>query len=164
MEFKTEVIQLERPDDFTVNTIIGMAHFMKTVDDIFEAIVNVNPNIKFGVAFCEASGDRRILFEGTDQEMIDLAVKNAQKIGAGHSFVIFLGRTFPINIMHNLRIVPEITTIYCATSNPLQIIVGETEQGRGILGVIDGGKPTRIETDADKKERKKILRSLGYKS
>lgn len=164
MEFKTEVIQLERPDDFTVNAIIGMAHFMKTVDDIFEAIVNVNPSIKFGVAFCEASGDRRILFEGTDQEMIDLAVKNAQKIGAGHSFVIFLGGTFPINIMHNLRIVPEITSIYCATSNPLQIIVGETEQGRGILGVIDGGKPTRIETDTDKKERKKILRSLGYKS
>ena len=164
MDFKTEVVQLERPNDFTVNTIIGMAHFMKTVDDIFEAIVNVNPNIKFGVAFCEASGDRKILFEGTDQEMIDLAVKNAQKIGAGHSFVIFLGGTFPINIMHNLRIVPEITTIYCATSNPLQIIVGETEQGRGILGVIDGGKPTRVETDVDKKERKKILRSLGYKS
>lgn len=163
-EVDISIIQIKKPKDFKINVIIGMSHFMKTVDDIYEAIANVSTDIKFGVAFCEASGDRRIMFEGTDEEMIRLAVSNAKQIGAGHSFVLFLNGTFPISIMHNLKTVPEITTIYCATSNPLQVIVGETKQGRGIMGVIDGGKPTKIESDEDKKSRKSILKQLGYKN
>lgn len=162
-EILLELIQIKRPDDFKVNVIIGMSHFMKTVSDIYEAIANVNSSIKFGVAFCEASDKKRIMFDGTDKRMIDLAIYNAKKIGAGHSFIIFLDGTFPINIMQNLRTVPEITTIYCASSNPLQVVVAKTNQGRGIMGVIDGGEPAVVENEKDKKERIDILKKLGYK-
>ncbi len=160
-----QVVQIERPDKFDLNIIIGMSHFIKTVEDIYEAITNVNPKIKFGLAFCEASGPRLIRTCGTDKKLIDLALKNAQKIGAGHSFILILDETFPVNIMHSLRTVPEIINIFCATSNPLQVIVGESEQGRGILGIIDGGLPLGVETNKDVKERKKLLREvLRYKS
>lgn len=159
------LVQIERPDKFDLNIVIGMSHFIKTVEDIYEAIANVNPRIKFGLAFCEASGPRLIRTTGTDKNLIKLAVKNAEKIGAGHSFVLMLDETFPVNIMHSLRTVPEIVSIFCATSNPLQVIVGESEQGRGILGVIDGGTPLGVETKKDVDDRKKLLREgLGYKT
>ena len=162
-ELKLEVVQIERPDDFKVNLILGMSHFIKTVEDIHEAIANVNPSIKFGLAFCEASGDKLIRTTGTDKEMIELAVKNAKKIRAGHCFVLFINGTFPINIMHSLRNVPELVNIYCATANPVQVIVAETSQGRGILGVIDGENKGAVETDKDIKARKELVRALGYK-
>lgn len=159
-----KAIQIERPEKFDLNIIIGMSHFIKTVEDVYEAVTNVNPEIKFGLAFCEASGPRLIRTTGTDKNLIELAVKNAKKIGAGHSFVLILDGTFPINIMQSLRTVPEIVSLFCATANPLQVLVVETEQGRGIVGVIDGGSPLDIETDKDIEERKKLLREvLGYK-
>lgn len=158
-----DLIDIKRPEDYKVNVIIGTAHFIKTVEDIYEAICNVNPNIRFGLAFCEASGPRLIRTIGTNQEMIDFALVNAQKIGAGHSFVLFLDQTFPINIMSSLRNVPEILNIFCATSNPLQVIVAQTVQGRGIMGIIDGGSPVGVEEPKDIKDRYDLLRKLGYK-
>lgn len=158
-----KLIPVEKPDDFRVNVIIGMSHFIKTVDDLYEAVANVSPATKFGVAFCEASGPKLIRTTGTDKEMIELAVKNARAIGAGHSFVLFLNGTFPVNIMHALRTVPEIVNIFCATSNPVSVVVAENKQGRGILGVIDGGSPLGVEGDKDVAERKQLLRDLGYK-
>jgi hypothetical protein len=158
-----EVVEIERPDDFKVNVIIGTSHFIKTVEDVHEALVAVNPDISFGLAFCEASGDRLIRTTGTDDEMVDWAIKNADAIGAGHSFVLFLDGTFPINIMDSLRKVREIVTLYCATANPLEVVVAETDQGRGIMGVIDGQSPVGVETQEKVEERQKLLRELGYK-
>lgn len=164
-DLSIKVIQIERPDKFDLNIIIGMSHFIKTVEDIHESIANVNPKIKFGLAFCEASGPRLIRTAGTDKKLVELAVKNAKAIGVGHSFVLILDETFPVNIMQSLRTVPEIVNIYCATSNPVQVVVGESKQGKGILGVIDGGAPLGVETEKDIEDRKKLLREiLGYKS
>ena len=157
------VVSIDRPDDISVNMILGMSHFIKTVEDIHEALVNANPNIKFGLAFCEASGDKLIRTTGTDQDMIDLAVKNAKNLRAGHSFIIFLKDTFPINIMRDLKTVPEIVNIYCATGNPVQVIIAETSQGRGIMGVIDGSNTGKVETAKDVKKRQEFLRTIGYK-
>lgn len=163
-DLSIKVVQIERPEKFDLNIIVGMSHFIKTIEDVHEAIANVNPKIKFGLAFCEASGPRLIRTTGTDKKLVELAVKNAKAIGVGHSFVLILDETFPVNVMHSLRTVPEIVNIYCATSNPLQVIVGESEQGRGILGVIDGSTPLGVETEKDVKDRKKLLREvLGYK-
>ncbi len=159
-----EIVQIKRPDDFRINLILGMSHFIKTVEDIYEAITNVNPEIKFGLAFLEASGDKLIRTAGTDQEMIDLAVENAKNLRTGHAFVLFLNQTFPINIMHALKTVPEIVNIFCATSNPVQVIVANTDQGRGILGVVDGENKGNVETKDQIKARQKLLRDLGYKS
>ncbi len=154
-------ITIENPD--YLNFILGQSHFIKTVEDIQEALVQTIPNIKFGLAFCEASGPCLIRFAGTDDELIDLAKKNASQIGAGHSFIIFLRDAFPINIMNSLRNVPEICRIFCATANPTEVLIVQTDLGRGIIGIIDGSSPKGIETDEDQIIRKKFLRKIGYK-
>ena len=154
-------IPIEKPLD--MNFILGHSHFIKTVEDIHEAIVNINPEIKFGLAFCEASQDALVRYSGSDQDLIELAQKNALNIGAGHSFIIFLGNAFPVNILNAIKSVPEVTRIFCATANPTQVIVAETEQGRAILGVVDGVSPKGIETEKDIQDRQKFLRTIGYK-
>lgn len=159
MELK--MIDIEKPEE--MNFILGHSHFIKTVEDIHEAIVNVNPAIKFGLAFCEASQDRLVRWSGNDDELISLAQKNAQNISAGHSFIIFLGNAFPINILNTIKMVPEVTRIFCATANPTQVILAETNLGRAILGVVDGMRVKGIEQNADIKKRKDFLRTIGYK-
>lgn len=159
MEIKT--IALEKPEE--VNVILGMTHFIKSCEDVYEALVNTVPGIKFGFAFSEASADRLVRFEGTDEALIDLAVRNASNIGAGHSFVLMLGNAYPVNVLRVLRAVPEIAGFFCATANPVQVLVAETEQGRGILGVVDGFSPVGVEKDEDIKKRRDFLRKIGYK-
>ena len=159
MELK--VIKIEKPED--INFILGHSHFIKTVEDLYEALTGSMPGIKFGIAFCEASNPYLIRYEGTDKEMIDLAVKNAKNIGAGHSFIIFLKNAFPINVLNAIKGVQEVCRIFTATANPTEVIIAETEQGRGILGVIDGGTPKGIEKEEDIKSRKELLRTFGYK-
>lgn len=159
MELK--VIQIEKPDD--VNVILGMSHFIKTAEDFHEALVETVPGIKFGLAFCEASTKRLIRIEGTDDALKELAAKNATQIGAGHSFVLMLGNAFPVNVLRKLNAVSETVGFFCATANPVQVIVAETEQGRGILGVIDGHSPLGVENKADLRERQSFLRKIGYK-
>ena len=159
MEIK--LVKIETPKE--CNLILGMAHFIKTVEDIYEAMVNSVPDIKFGLAFCESSGECLIRVEGTDDELKKAAAENMLKLGCGHSFLIFLRGAYPINVLNALKSVPEICTIYAATANPLQVIVAETEQGRGILGVIDGLKPKGIEDEKGAEWRRNILRRLGYK-
>ena len=159
MELKT--VKIEKPSE--INFILGQSHFIKTVEDIHEAAVAGAPGIKFGIAFCEASGDCLIRFSGNDEEMIELAKSNATAIGAGHSFIIFMKDAFPINILNAIKAVPEVCGIFCATANPVEVIVAESKQGRGILGVIDGEKPKGIEDDEGKKWRHDILRKFGYK-
>ena len=155
-------ISIEKPAD--INFILVQSHFIKTVEDCYETLIEAVPGIKFGLAFCEASGPKKIRFEGTDQEMIDLAVKNAENIGAGHSLYIFLKHTFPINVLNRIKNLSEVTHIFCATANPTEVIIAETEQGRAILGVVDGSSPLGVEDDKEKKERKEFLRKIGYKS
>lgn len=160
MEIK--LVQIEKPEP--INFILGQSHFIKTVEDIHEALVNSVPGIKFGLAFCEASGKCLIRLSGSDEAMIELAKQNAQAIGAGHSFILFLGEGFyPINILNTVKNVPEVARVFCATANPTQVLVAESEQGRGILGVIDGSAPKGIEDDAEKDWRKSFLRMIGYK-
>ena len=154
-------VKIEKPDD--LNFILGMSHFIKTVEDIHETLVQAVPGIQFGLAFCEASGPRLIRYSGTDDVLTELAKTNAQNIGAGHSFLLFLGNAFPINVLPVLRHIPEICRIFCATANPTEVIVSETEQGRGILGVVDGESPLGVESDADIQDRKAFLRKIGYK-
>ncbi len=156
-----KVIKIENPTSF--NLIIGQAHFIKTVEDLHEALVNAVPGIKFGLAFCEASGSRKIRKSGTSNVMVDLAVKNAQKVEAGHTFYIFLENAFPINVLTAIKMVPEVVNIFCATANPVEVVVAKTEQGGGILGIIDGGAPLGVESKTDVTERKEILRKFGYK-
>lgn len=156
-----KVIPIEKPEP--MNFILGQSHFIKTVEDLHETLIGAVPGIKFGVAFCEASGPRLVRWSGTDPECIELAKKNAQALGAGHSFIIFLGNVFPINVLNAVRNVPEVCRIFCATANPAQVIVAESEQGRGILGVIDGGTPLGVEDEKDIAERKGLLRKFGYK-
>lgn len=157
-----QVVQLEKPAN--LNLILGMSHFIKTVEDLHEALVTAVPGIRFGLAFCEASGKRLIRKTGTAEELVELAVKNAQAIGAGHSFLIVLGEGyFPINVLHAVKACPEVVRIFAATANPLSVIVAEQDEQRGILGVLDGHKPLGIETDEDILWRKDILRKLGYK-
>jgi len=155
-------IQVEKPTE--INFILAQSHFIKTVEDCYETLVEAVPGIKFGLAFCEASGSRKIRKAGTDVEMINLAVKNAKRIGAGHSLFIFLKNAFPINILNRIKNLSEVTNIYCATANPTEVIVAETKQGRGIMGVVDGGSPIGVEDKKDEKERKEFLRKIGYKS
>ena len=160
MELKT--IEIMKPED--TNIIIGQTHFIKTVEDIHESMITHVPGIKFGLAFCEASGDCLVRWTGTEDQMIELAKTNALALSAGHSFIIFLGDGFyPINVLNALKQVPEVCRIFCATANPVQVIVAETEQGRGILGVIDGVTTKGVETDEDVKKRKDFLRMIGYK-
>ncbi len=156
-----KILEIEKPEE--MNFILGHSHFIKTVEDIYEAIVNVNPSIKFGLGFCEASQDALVRYSGNDDGLIELAKKNAFNLSAGHSFIIFLGNAFPINILNTIKNVPEVTRIFCATANPTQVIIAETEQGRAILGVVDGSKCKGIENEEDIKKRKNFLRMIGYK-
>lgn len=158
---KTKVIKIRKPDD--VNVILGQAHFIKSVEDIHEALVGSVPGIKFGLAFTESSGARLIRYSGTDEELINLAKENAFELGCGHAFIIFLKDSYPINVMRAIKDVPEVVGIFAATANPLEVIVAETQTGRGILAVIDGMMPKGIETEKDIEERKAFLRKIGYK-
>jgi hypothetical protein len=155
-------IKIEKPEE--INFILGQSHFIKTVEDIHEALVGAVPGIKFGLAFCESSGKCLIRWTGTDASMIDLAKKNALAIGAGHSFIVFLGGGFyPINVLNLIKMVPEVCRVFCATSNPVEVVLAETEQGRGILGVVDGLSPKGVEGEEDVAWRKGFLRMIGYK-
>jgi len=156
-----KVVPIENPEG--LNVILGQTHFIKTVEDLHETLVTAIPGIKFGLAFCEASGPALIRRSGTDEKLTRLAVRNAQAIGAGHSFVVLLDGAFPINVLNAVKRVPEVCHIICATANPVQVVVAQTEQGRGILGVIDGVSPKGVETDADIATRKEFLRTIGYK-
>ena len=160
MELKT--IQIENPDE--LNLILGQSHFIKTIEDIHEALINTVPGIQFGVAFCEASGHTLVRHSGTNETLEQLAIRNAQAIGAGHSFIVFLKDVFPINVLHAIKRVPEVCGIFCATANPVQVVVAETEQGRGILGVIDGASPSGVEDAEGITWRKDLLRKFGYKA
>ncbi|HEX2999132.1 MAG TPA: adenosine-specific kinase [Armatimonadota bacterium] len=159
MELK--VVRIEKPE--TTNFILGQSHFIKTVEDIHEAMVGAIPGIEFGLAFCESSGPALVRWTGTSEEMIALAKKNALALGAGHSFILFLGNVFPVNVLNAVKAVPEVCRIYCATANPVEVILAETEQGRAILGVVDGVQPKGVEGDAEIAERKELLRRFGYK-
>ena len=159
MEIST--VRFDKPDD--LNVILGQSHFIKTIEDLHEALVGSAPGLKFGVAFCEASGPSLIRWSGNDQELIDIAVRGAEAIGAGHSFVIALREGFPINVLNAVKAVPEVCRIFCATANPLEVVVGQTDQGRAILGVVDGSSPLGVETEEDVTERKALLRRFGYK-
>jgi adenosine/AMP kinase len=156
-----KVVKIEVPKD--CNVILGTAHFIKTVEDLYEALVNSVPNIKFGIGFCESSGPCLVRHEGNDEELRRLAAEKAFELACGHSFVIFIKNAYPINVLGKIKEVPEVCTIYAATANPLQVIVAETEQGRGIVGVIDGLKSKGIEKEEDIKARKEFLRKIGYK-
>jgi adenosine/AMP kinase len=160
MELK--IVQIENPDQR--NLILGQSHFIKTVEDIHEAVFTTVPGAKFGLAFCESSGPALVRTSGTDPDLVDLAAKNALALSAGHSFIVMLGEgLYPINFLTRIKAVPEVCHIYCATANPVQVIVAVTEQGRGILGVIDGVKTQGIETDQDAQQRRDFLRMIGYK-
>ncbi|MCL4374847.1 adenosine-specific kinase [Patescibacteria group bacterium] len=158
---KTQIVQIKKPAD--VNFILAQSHFIKTVEDVYEVLVEAVPGIKFGLAFCEASGSRMVRVEGTDSEMVKLAVNNARSIGAGHALFIFMKNVFPINVLNRIKYISEIVHIYCATANPTQVIVAETNQGRGIMGVIDGGVPLGVENAGMKKARREFVRKIGYK-
>jgi uncharacterized protein len=153
-------VAFDKPDD--LNVIVGQSHFIKTVEDLHEACFNV-PGLRFGIAFNEASGPRLVRRSGNDPDLVDVAVRNAQAIGAGHVFVIALAGGFPVNVLNAVKVVPEVCRIFCATANPLVVVVGETEGGRGVLGVIDGAPPLGVETDRDEAERKELMRAIGYK-
>jgi len=155
-------VKIEKPE--AINFILGQSHFIKTVEDMHEALVGAVPGIRFGLAFCEASGKCLIRFSGTDEAMIKLAQKNAQAIAAGHSFILFLDEGFyPVNILQTVKRVPEVCRIFCATANPTEVLIAETEQGRGIVGVVDGFPPQGIEDEAEIAWRKGLLRQIGYK-
>lgn len=156
-----KVVKVKIPEG--VNVIVGTAHFIKSVEDIYEALADSAPSIKFGVAFCEASGKRLVRSSGNDEELVKLATATALKIGAGHTFVIFIKGAYPINLLPRLRTVPEICNIMAATANPLEVIIAETEQGRGVIGVIDGFTPLGVEDEKERSERRRIIRELGYK-
>jgi len=156
-----EVVAIDKPDD--LNVIVGQAHFIKTVEDLHEALTGVSPHLRFGLAFCEASGARLVRRSGNDAELTRLAAQNALAIGAGHSFVVLLREGYPVNVLNPLKSVPEVCTIFCATANPVQILVAVTEHGRGIAGVIDGSPPVGIEQESDVADRHGLLRAIGYK-
>ncbi|WP_156095862.1 adenosine-specific kinase [Methanobacterium sp. SMA-27] len=161
MDMQIKVVKLEAPED--CNIILGQSHFIKTIEDLYEAIFNTVPGAKFGIAFSEASGDCLVRIEGNSDELSELAGEKMLEIGCGHSFLIFLKNAFPINVLQRIKSVPEVVNLFCATANPIEILIAETEQGRGIIGVIDGFKPVGIETEDDIIFRKKFLREIGYK-
>lgn len=157
-----QVVRIDKPAE--INFILGQSHFIKTVEDVHEALVQAVPGIKFGLAFCEASGPCLVRWSGTDEDMVELAKKNAWALSAGHSFIVFLGNGYyPINVLNAVKAVPEVCRIFCATANPVEVIVVETERGRGILGVVDGESSKGIEGDEDIARRKEFLRMIGYK-
>lgn len=162
MNLELKIIRIEKPA--SLNFILGQSHFIKTVEDLHEALVTAVPGIKFGLAFCESSGKALVRWSGTDESLIELAQNNALALSAGHSFIIFLGEGYyPINVLNAIQQVPEVVRVFCATANPVEVIVAETEQGRGILGVIDGVKSQGIEDEAGIAWRKDLLRMIGYK-
>lgn len=154
-------VRVDKPED--LNVILGQAHFIKTVEDLHEALVGAAPGLRFGIAFNEASGPRLVRRSGNDPELVDLVVRSAEAIGAGHLFVIALRDGFPINVLNAVKAVPEVCRIFCATANPLEVVVGVSEQGRAVLGVVDGEPPLGVETNSDESERKDLLRRFGYK-
>ncbi|HSP73301.1 MAG TPA: adenosine-specific kinase [Gaiellaceae bacterium] len=154
-------VAIDKPDD--VNVIVGQSHFVKTVEDVYEALAGSSPHLRFGLAFCEASGPRLVRNAGNDDELVELAVSNALAIAAGHVFVVFIREGFPVNVLNQLKLVPEVCRIFCATSNTLEILVAETELGRGVVGVVDGEVPLGVETDEDVADRYELLRRIGYK-
>jgi len=156
-------VKIDKPE--AINFILGQTHFIKSVEDIHEALVGAVPGIRFGVAFCEASGKCLVRWSGTDPAMIELARTNAEAISAGHTFIIFLGEGFyPVNVLNTIKLVPEVCHVFCATANPTEVVLAETEQGRGILGVVDGFPPKGIEDEGEIKWRKDLLRKIGYKA
>ncbi|MDY0004499.1 MAG: adenosine-specific kinase [Polyangia bacterium] len=161
MEPRLQLVPLEIPEG--INVIFGQSHFIKTVEDLYEALVGSVPGIAFGIAFCEASGACLVRAEGTSEELKSLAVRNAQAVGAGHTFIVVLKDVFPINVLSRVKDCPEVCRIFCATANPVQVILAETGQGRGVLGVVDGSSPEGVETDADVAWRHGFLRTIGYK-
>ena len=154
-------VAIEKPDD--LNVVIGQAHFIKTVEDLYEALVGSSPHLRFGVAFCEASGPRLVRRSGNDADLIELATRNAQLIGAGHCFVVLLREGYPVNVLNALKAVPEVCTIYCATANPLEVVIAESDLGRALVGVVDGSPPLGVESEDDVAERMALLRRIGYK-
>ncbi|PID56840.1 hypothetical protein CSB45_09225 [candidate division KSB3 bacterium] len=156
-----QCVTIEKPEE--LNFILGQSHFIKTVEDVYEAMINAVPGVKFGMAFCEASGQCLVRYTGTDQELIELAKMNALRLSAGHCFILFMKDIFPINVLNAVQNVPEVCRIFCATANPTQVLIAESAQGRGILGVIDGFRAKGLETDQDIAERKELLRHFGYK-
>jgi adenosine/AMP kinase len=154
-------VPIEKPDD--LNVIIGQSHFVKTVEDLHEALAGNSPHLRFGIAFCEASGPCLVRRSGNDEELVALAVRSALAIGAGHAFVVFLRDGFPVNVLNAIKAVPEVCSIFCATANPVQVLVAEIDAGRGIVGVVDGSPPAGVESDKDESDRKALLRRIGYK-
>ncbi len=154
-------VRIEKPED--VNLILGQAHFIKTVEDLHEALAGASPHLKFGLAFCESSGPRLVRRSGNDADLVGLATEIASEIGAGHSFVVVLREGYPVNVLNAIKALPEVCRIFCATANPVEVIVVETEQGRGVLGVVDGSTPVGVEKDEDVRSRKDLLRTIGYK-
>ncbi len=154
-------VRIDKPDD--LNVIIGQSHFIKTVEDLHEALVGTSPHLKFGLAFCEASGPRLIRHSGNDTDLTELATKNATAVGAGHSFIVFLREGYPVNVLPAIRRVPEVCGIFCATANPVEVLIAETALGRGIVGVVDGQPPLGVESPQDQSDRKQLLRTIGYK-
>jgi uncharacterized protein len=161
MGLELSIIKINKPED--LNVIIGQAHFIKTVEDIYEVLISSMPGVKFAVAFCEASGARLLRVEGNDENLKKIAVENTLNVGAGHSFFIAMDKAFPINVLNQIKMVPEVCRIYCATANPLEVIVAQTAAGRGILGVIDGMTPVGVEDQEGVTWRKDLLRKIGYK-
>lgn len=155
------LVAIEKPDE--VNVIFGQSHFIKTVEDLHEALFASSPHLRFGLAFCEASGKCLVRRSGNDPELEELAVRNALSVGAGHSFFVFLREGYPVNVLNQVKQVSEVCTIYCATANPVQVVVAESGSGRGVLGVIDGDSPLGVEGDEDVAERRSLLRAIGYK-
>jgi adenosine/AMP kinase len=162
VQMELKIVKMETPED--CNLILGQSHFIKTVEDIYEAMTTSTPTVKFGLAFCESSGERLVRVEGNDDDLKKVASENALTLACGHSFVILMRDAYPINVLNQLKIVPEICTIYAATANPLEVIIAETGQGRGILGVVDGETPLGVEDETGVSWRKDILRKFGYKT
>lgn len=154
-------VRIEKPAD--LNFILGQSHFIKTVEDLYEALAGTSSHLRFGLAFCESSGPKLVRRAGNDDELVDLAVRNALAIGAGHSFIVFLREGFPVNVLNQVKQVPEVCRIYCATANAVEVIVAETDQGRAILGVVDGEPPVGVEGEEDVAARRELLRRIGYK-
>jgi uncharacterized protein len=154
-------VRIDKPDD--LNFILGQSHFIKTVEDLYEVLVGSSPHLRFGIAFCESSGPRLVRRAGNDEELVELATTNALAVGVGHSFILFLREGFPVNVLNQIKMVPEVCMIYCATANPAEVLVAQTEGGRAVVGVVDGGSPLGVETEDDVAERKALLRRFGYK-
>ena len=155
------IVPIDKPED--VNVILGQSHFIKTVEDVYEALVGTSPHLRFGVAFNEASGPRLVRRDGNDDELVELATRTALAIGAGHAFAVFLREGFPVNVLNQIKAVPEVCRIFCATANPVSVVVGDEGDGRAVLGVIDGQSPLGVETDEDVAARRDLLRTIGYK-